>query len=90
MEKESSFWTINTDEITLGLSEIHSNTFVCTVLDGPIIDMDQQKVKDIEIQASFTQQTTDGCTESSSTTKEVDKSLMSTWLQGKRIKITAN
>ena len=72
MDKESSCWTINTDEMTLGLSESHSNTFVCTVLDGQIIDMDQQKVKDIEIQASFSQQTTDGGTESSSTTKEVE------------------
>ena len=55
MDKEASCWTINTEKMTLGLSEIHSNTYVCTVLDGPTIDIDLQKVKDIEIQASGTQ-----------------------------------
>ena len=60
MDKETSCWTINTDKMTLGLSEIHSNTYVCAVLEGPIIDIDLQKVKDIGIQASGTQLTTDG------------------------------
>ena len=63
MDKEPSFWTLNTDEITLELSEIHSNTFVCTVLDGPIIDMDLQKVKDIKIEVSVTQKMIDNHTE---------------------------
>ena len=72
MDKESSCWTINTDEMTLGLSESHSNTFVCTVLDGPIIDMDLQKVKGIEIQTSVCQQTTDGLAEPSSNTNGIE------------------
>ena len=63
MDKEPSFWTLNTDEITLELSEIHSNTFVCTVLDGPIIDMDLQKAKDIKIEVSVTQKMIDNHTE---------------------------